>query len=625
MWRILPFILLANFSLAQDLPSAFQDYLEQNESVDEESLTSFYELLEQPIDLNSCSIDELYQLPFLDRSKAQSIIKYRKAKGKITSVYELQAIQLMDSKTIRLLLPFVTVLDFKMTSDPLVKHHLRIYLHRYLEQEYLRGDYIGNPYKSYFRYSAQSKSINWGLTTEKDAGEQWLDFNSLYLNLKGENKQLFIGDYQLSLGQGLLCYQGFSFGKSAQVLGTFKNAQVLRSYTSTRENHFLRSIAYQHRIKNWQYSFFLSSNKQDANVVDSLEMVSSVSDIGLHRTESELDNKRQHKHHLMGSRLAFEKRNFKTSVYSLFQSYDKKRLVGEDTLSMQWGLGLDYSFTLKNTHFFGEYVVQQKTIAFLSAINTQLASDLSFSALYRNYDYNYYAYESNTFAEQSNTRNESGLYTAIKLNLHSRWSLSLYSDFYHFPKESYYSSLPVRGEDYFLQLQYRVRKKWEILARFQYENKSKDKVDDYGLKAVESRQQLKYLLQWKYILSDFNFKNRIACNAIDNEKGYLMVQEVNYKPLEKRWGISLRYLLFDTPSFSSRIYAYEPDVMYSFSVPFHYGEGQRISTVFKYKLQKMTLNIKLGQTLFYDNTQVKSGSVEGHKSTEVKLVLKWIL
>ena len=35
MWRILPFILLANFSLAQDLPSAFQDYLEQNESVDE--------------------------------------------------------------------------------------------------------------------------------------------------------------------------------------------------------------------------------------------------------------------------------------------------------------------------------------------------------------------------------------------------------------------------------------------------------------------------------------------------------------------------------------------------------------------------------------------------------------
>ena len=91
------------------------------------------------------------------------------------------------------------------------------------------------------------------------------------------------------------------------------------------------------------------------------------------------------------------------------------------------------------------------------------------------------------------------------------------------------------------------------------------------------------------------------------------------------WGISLRYLLFDTPSFSSRIYAYEPDVMYSFSVPFHYGEGQRISTVFKYKLQKMTLNIKLGQTLFYDNTQVKSGSVEGHKSTEVKLVLKWIL
>jgi len=169
---------------------------------------------------------------------------------------------------------------------------------------------------------------------------------------------------------------------------------------------------------------------------------------------------------------------------------------------------------------------------------------------------------------------------------------------------------------------YNVRKKWEILARCQYENKSKDVADNYGLKAVESPEQLKYVLQWKYILNDFYFKNRIAWNNIDDELGYLMLQEINYKPLDKYWSISLRYLLFDTPSFASRIYAYEPDVMYSFSVPFHYGEGQRISTVFKYKFRSLTFNLKLAQTLFYDNTAIKSGSVEGNTWTEIKAALK---
>jgi len=247
--------------------------------------------------------------------------------------------------------------------------------------------------------------------SEKDAGEQWLDFNSLHFNIKGKNNQLFLGDYQLSLGQGLLCYQAFSFGKSAQVLGTFKNAPVLRSHSSTRENHFLRGLAYQQHSANWRYSFFISSNQQDANVMDSSDIVSSVSYVGLHRTDSELDNKRQLKHRLVGAHLAFDKHNFKTSVYSLFQSYDKRLILGQDTLSSLWGMGWDYSFTLKNTHFFGEYAIQQHSMAFLSGLNAQLATDLTFSSLYRNYSSNYYVHESNAFSEQSNVRNEKGLYS----------------------------------------------------------------------------------------------------------------------------------------------------------------------------------------------------------------------
>ena len=83
--------------------------------------------------------------------------------------------------------------------------------------------------------------------------------------------------------------------------------------------------------------------------------------------------------------------------------------------------------------------------------------------------------------------------------------------------------------------------------------------------------------------------------------------------------------MFDSTSFASHIYACEPDVMHSFYIPFHYGEGQRISTVFKNKFRSLTFNLKLAQTLCYNVKPIKSGSVEGNKWTEIKLALKWVL
>ena len=188
-----------------------------------------------------------------------------------------------------------------------------------------------------------------------------------------------------------------------------------------------------------------------------------------------------------------------------------------------------------------------------------------------------------------------------------------------------YSHIPLRGTDYFVQLSYRLRKKLQLYARCNYESKTNNEADDFGLQSVNNTRQLKFVFQWKYNMGDLNLKNRIAWSAVNKDMGHLMSQDLSYKPLEKPFALSLRYVLFDTPSFASRIYAYEPDVMYSFSVPFHYGEGQRLSAVLRYKIKNVTLNAKLAQTLYYDNTDIKSGSVEANKSTEIKLVLKWVL
>ena len=44
-----------------------------------------------------------------------------------------------------------------------------------------------------------------------------------------------------------------------------------------------------------------------------------------------------------------------------------------------------------------------------------------------------------------------------------------------------------------------------------------------------------------------------------------------------------------------------------------------------YKFRSLTFNLKLAQTLYYNDTPIKSGSVEGNTWTEIKLALKWVL
>jgi hypothetical protein len=111
-----------------------------------------------------------------------------------------------------------------------------------------------------------------------------------------------------------------------------------------------------------------------------------------------------------------------------------------------------------------------------------------------------------------------------------------------------------------------------------------------------------------------------------NDWGYLMLYDIKYKPLESNWSYSLRYLLFDTPNYSTRIYVYEPDVLYSFSVPAFYGEGQRIVGVLKCKINRqLSLNFKIAQTQYYDNTPIRSGSIKGDKLTDFKILVKYVL
>jgi len=84
-------------------------------------------------------------------------------------------------------------------------------------------------------------------------------------------------------------------------------------------------------------------------------------------------------------------------------------------------------------------------------------------------------------------------------------------------------------------------------------------------------------------------KNRIEyvlsreCNDYKGT-GYLAYQDIGWKSPSQKVSLAFRYAVFDTDSYEERWYAYENDVLYSFSVPAYYYKGSRIYLVVHYSI-----------------------------------------
>ena len=82
-------------------------------------------------------------------------------------------------------------------------------------------------------------------------------------------------------------------------------------------------------------------------------------------------------------------------------------------------------------------------------------------------------------------------------------------------------------------------------------------------------------------------------------KGFVAYQDLIYAPKSIPFKVQTRFAIFDTDDYDTRIYAYENDVLYAFSVPAYYGKGTRFYLNLNYKLNR-TFNfwLRYSQTYF---------------------------
>jgi len=634
-------------------------------------------LYQHPINLNNTTQEDLKQLLLLNDIQINNLLEYIEKTGKLIAIYELQAIDGFDLASISNILPFVKVRgDFdapKISPKELIrngKHEIFFRYHTALEEQkgFLPIDslelaqspnsrYLGSKEKLYARYRFKySNNISIGMTAEKDAGEEFFngsqpngfDFNSAHLFAKnlGFIKRLAIGDYQVQIGQGLTMWSGLSFGKSAEAMNIKKNGQIFRPYTSVDENLYMRGGALSLALKNIELSGFYSKKMIDANVsitdTASAEIieVTSFQQTGFHATPSELDDKDAIEEKVLGGNIAYRTRKLSvgatmtSSYYSAalnrnLQTYSQFEFSDDNNSA----LGLDYNYLYRNINFFGEISTSKNGgVAYINGAIISLDPRLSLSVFQRKYDRDYQNLFSGAIGESSKNTNEEGWYLGIKVKINGKWTFTGYYDSFVFPWLRYRTDAPSRGSEWLTQFNYKPSRKLEIYLRYRKENKQENTSEEViGIDNLDERTRTYLRINASYKLSkEFKLKSRMEMSEYKlgdspAEKGYVLFQDLNYKFVKLPLALTLRYAIFDTETYNARIYAYESDVLYAYSIPAYYYRGTRMYFMIRYKIiKRVDLWLRYSQTYYDNRTTINSGlnEIQGNTKSEIKAQIR---
>lgn len=105
----------------------------------------------------------------------------------------------------------------------------------------------------------------------------------------------------------------------------------------------------------------------------------------------------------------------------------------------------------------------------------------------------------------------------------------------------------------------------------------------------------------------------------------MIYQDVIWRPENIPWSLTARYALFDTDTFDERIYAYENDVLYAFSVPAYYYKGSRAYLLFRYQAsRRLECWLRYGMTWFANTNSLGSGldEITGDTRSEIKVQVR---
>jgi hypothetical protein len=637
----------------------------QDEDLDYESIyEQLFQLFQNPININKANEESLQSSYLLSPLQIKNLIQYRNEFGDFLTVYELQAIPEFDWNTIEKLLPFITLDDspkqpksfFQRLKEEenayLLFRHKRTWEMRRgfttadtSSSGVLNSRYLGDPNEIYLRFRIQhTRDFSLGITLEKDAGEQFIwdrntqrfGFNFLSFHLTRYEvrawKTIALGDYQASFGQGLVFGAGYTLGKGSETVLTIRRSSLgIIPYTAAMEFGFFRGIGVTRQLKNFRLTLISSHSPQDARIAtarDSLEFSSeiftSLSQSGLHRTISELSTKGQIRVTNLGGNIQYSSYSGKwqagsnllytqfsrvwirnPNVYNQFEFTGKENFVASTYLN----------YLYKNFFLFGESAISKSggTGTVLGMV-TSLSKEVDFSFLWRSYSRNFHSFYSSGFSENTRPINETGAYLGIQIKPDKFWRINAYYDYFSFPWLKYRVYAPSKGHEWLVKLHYRPYKTLQTFVQIRFEEKERNLPDNgspqlsyliapikkfNGVWSLENQLTKKVFIRSRVLWSETTIQNQKSV-------GFMVFQDLKFDP--GKWKITSRFAVFDSESYDSRIYTFENNVLWTFSIPAFTGKGIRYYLLTQYQFnEKLTAYLRFSRTNYTDREKIGSG------------------
>lgn len=642
--------LLSDLSSSEDFEHvAWQDYEEDLE-----------EMAQHPVNLNTATREELERMPFLTASQVEDILFYIYRYGQLKSMSELTLISSIGWYQRQLMSCFFYVADdgskpafpSLKTIAQYGKHEvmgmLKVPFYERKGDASGTGGYLGYPYKHGLRYLFRyGNSVKLGFVASQDAGEPFFggrntmgyDFYSFYLQVKnlGRWKNITLGRYRLNVGLGLILNNDFGFGKLSALTSLGRSSScIIRGHSSRSSANYLQGAAATYTLlKGLELTGFLSYRQIDATLSADGGGIKTILKTGLHRTVNEIAKQKVASNTLVGGNISYRHQGWHiggTAFYTSFslpltpnKSQLYKRFAPEGNAF--WNASISYGYISHRLTLSGETATGDcGSIATLNAASYLCSDHFTLMALHRFYSARYYSLFSNSFSEGSDVQDENGVYLGFTWIPAHHWSITAYSDFAYFAWPKYQTRESTQSWDNLLNILFQPSRVLTVGGRFRYKDKAGTTTGRLRLYATISQKRWSAKTSFDYTMSQ-------AESAMKNEgdelsKGYMVSEHIGWEWKWKQLKGTLRGCLgyFHTSDFASRIYAYEPGLLYQMSFGSYYGEGIRYALVARSEIGSHLLLIaKLGTTDYFDRSHISSGLQEISRSsqTDLEIQVKW--
>ncbi len=643
------------------------DYEDSGAEEDEASeRLAIYETLEEihasPLNINTCTREDLMQLPFISGADADSIIAYRDRRG-FLSLGELLFIRPLTYSD-RLYLPLFVYVGERMRTMPSLREqltkgkyeletrldipfykregnraHTRSELEKYPNRAY-HGNGLHNVLRFRYKYGS---AWEYGLTFDKDAGEPFAaegnipyDYASFYIHHRSSRRhtEWILGDYEVRIGQGLLFGNGFFLGKTTFANGTLQSGFRLKSHTSTEENNFLRGVAGRFPIgKRMNVAAFASWRTLDASYRG--DTILTLQTSGLHRTQSEIDRKDYATALTLGSRVGYLYKgleagitayvtHFTHPVYPDLRYYNAGYFRGQTAA----GFSLDYSWHSDRWDLNGEMAADHKAhLAYAGQMVYRASDAVQLFLQHRHLSSRFVSLYGHTVQEGSRCANEHGGLVGITAQMKHGFSMTAYADVFVLPKPTYLNHQRTRGVEAYLQANLRRNSRtWQLIYRY----KSKERSISGHTEQSEFVQTHRGTLRLSYTARRLSlYPSLTACLRIpqtgDASFGWMAALRGTWKS-GKKWQIGGFAAVFMSDDYASALYAYEPQLPHQSAIPSFFYHGMRLAATVRTLLPwGLEAGLRIGSTHYFNRDEISSGTqlIRSSWKNDLSLQLRW--